>query len=154
MRAGISAPVQSRLKAGRSLFGAIAAVIALCAGVATLALSRRAVAPIQVPPPERQLKLLADRTPPRGGPLRDRQQTERGSSADPLTAALERGVAAYNSDDTDEAVDAFEEAVRLAPEEPEAHINLGLVYLRLQRTEDAMRELTTGASLAHSRRER
>lgn len=65
-----------------------------------------------------------------------------------MAAAFERGVAAYNADDADAAMDAFEEAVRLAPQEPEAHINLGLVYLRLQRPEDAMRELTKGAALA------
>ena len=66
------------------------------------------------------------------------------------TTAFERGVAAYNVDDAEAAVDAFEEAVRLAPEQSEAHINLGLVYLRLQRPEDALRELTIGASLAKS----
>src|SRR5262249_4093599 len=65
---------------------------------------------------------------------------------------LERGIAAYNADDLDAAMDAFEEAVRLTPREPEAHINLGLVYLRLQRTEDAMRELAVGASLAQCKK--
>src|SRR5262245_15955670 len=66
---------------------------------------------------------------------------------------LERGIAAYNADDLEAAVDAFEEAVRLMPREPEAHINLGLVYLRLQRTEDAMRELALGTTLAKCRKQ-
>lgn len=77
-----------------------------------------------------------------------------GAAADPVRAAFERGVAAYNTDDAEGAADAFEEAVRLAPNDPEAHINLGLVYLRLQRSDDAMRELTLGASLTRKRDER
>jgi Flp pilus assembly protein TadD len=56
-------------------------------------------------------------------------------------AAFERGLAAYNADDLEGAMDAFEEAVRLAPHHREAHINLGIVYLRLQRPSDALREL-------------
>ena len=56
-------------------------------------------------------------------------------------AAFERGVAAYNADDLEGAMDAFEEAVRLTPHYREAHINLGIVYLRLQRPSDALREL-------------
>jgi hypothetical protein len=35
----------------------------------------------------------------------------------------------------------------LAPNEPEAHINLGLVYMRLQRPADGLRELAAGAAL-------
>jgi tetratricopeptide (TPR) repeat protein len=66
----------------------------------------------------------------------------------PAAAAFERGVTAYNADDVDAAVEAFEEAVRLAPESAEAHINLGFVYLRLQRTADAIREIETGDRLA------
>jgi tetratricopeptide (TPR) repeat protein len=62
-------------------------------------------------------------------------------------AAFERGVAAYNIDDVEAAADAFEEAVRLAPHEAEAHINLGLVYMRLQRPDDGLRELAAGAAL-------
>jgi tetratricopeptide (TPR) repeat protein len=62
-------------------------------------------------------------------------------------AAFDRGVAAYNGDDIEAAVDAFEEAVRLAPDDPEARINLGLVYMRMQRPEDGLRELETGARL-------
>lgn len=64
-----------------------------------------------------------------------------------FTTAFERGLAAYNADDPDAAVDAFEEAVRLAPDDPEAHINLGLVYLRLRRADDGLRELHEGARL-------
>jgi tetratricopeptide (TPR) repeat protein len=92
-----------------------------------------------------------------------RLESPRASAAAPpedstFAAALERGIAAYNADDVDAAADAFEEAVRLAPEEPEAHINLGLVYMRLQRPEDGLRELAAGARLedargAHHRRE-
>jgi len=86
---------------------------------------------------------------PRPHPFREREGSEHGDQ--PLTAAFDRGVAAYNADDAEAAADAFEEAVRLAPDEPEARINLGLVYLRLQRPEDAMRELAIGAALAKSR---
>ncbi len=65
--------------------------------------------------------------------------------------AFERGLAAYNADDPDSAADAFEEAVRLAPDDPEAHINLGLVYLRLRRADDGLRELGEGARLEQRR---
>ena len=139
---------------GRSPVGAIAVAFAMCAGAATLAWRLRVPSPIETKRPERQWAPLADRRPPSARPPRDGQRSGHERGDDPLAAAFERGVAAYNADDTDEAVDAFEEAVRLAPEEPEAHINLGLVYLRLQRPEDAMRELTTGASLARSQGER
>ena len=71
--------------------------------------------------------------------------------ADRFTAAFERGIAAYNADDAERAVDAFEEAVRLAPDNAEARINLGLVYMRLQRPEDAIRELEAGARLERER---
>jgi tetratricopeptide (TPR) repeat protein len=76
-----------------------------------------------------------------------RQREPDRHSLDPA-AAFERGIAAYNVDDADAAADAFEEAIRLAPDQSEPHINLGLIYLRLQRPEDAMRELALGASLA------
>jgi Flp pilus assembly protein TadD len=72
-------------------------------------------------------------------------------SADRFTAAFERGIAAYNADDAETAVDAFEEAVRLEPDNAEARINLGLVYMRLQRPEDAIRELEAGARLERER---
>jgi tetratricopeptide (TPR) repeat protein len=68
-------------------------------------------------------------------------------AASPFTTAFERGLAAYNADDPDAAADAFEEAVRLAPSNAEAHINLGLVYLRLRRADDGLRELGEGARL-------
>jgi tetratricopeptide (TPR) repeat protein len=74
-----------------------------------------------------------------------------GPSGTPFADAFERGIAAYNADDTEAALDAFEEAVRLNPDDPEAHINLGLVYMRLQRTEDALRELTAGVAIERRR---
>lgn len=74
------------------------------------------------------------------------------TSAPPsFVTAFERGVAAYNADDPDAAVDAFEEAVRLAPDDAEARINLGLVYLRLRRADDGIRELHEGARLEQRR---
>ncbi len=83
--------------------------------------------------------------PPRPG------YTDAAPRDDTFAAAFERGVAAYNADDVEAAADAFEEAVRLAPSDPEAHINLGLVYMRLQRPEDGLRELATGAELERAR---
>jgi tetratricopeptide (TPR) repeat protein len=68
-------------------------------------------------------------------------------STAPAEAAFQRGVAAFNGDDAEAAADAFEEAVRLAPTSPEAHINLGLVYTRLNRMDDAIRELETALAL-------
>jgi tetratricopeptide (TPR) repeat protein len=101
--------------------------------------------------PERHLTPIADRMLPPGRTWPERKRSELWGANDWVAAAFERGVAAYNADDADAALDAFEEAVRLAPAEPEGHINLGLVYLRLQRPEDAMRELAVGTSLARSR---
>lgn len=88
------------------------------------------------------------RTQPRSMQSRSRHAHAPAVGADPVAAAFERGVAAYNADDVDAAADAFEEAVRLAPDEAEAHINLGLVYLRLERPDDAKRELEIGEVLA------
>jgi tetratricopeptide (TPR) repeat protein len=117
-------------------------------GAATRAWERRSIVP---PPPAREISPSTDRLLPRRHLFRPHQRLEHGAGDDPVTAAFERGVAAYNADDADAAADAFEEAVRLAPDASEAHINLGLVYLRLQRPEDAMRELVMGASLAKGR---
>jgi tetratricopeptide (TPR) repeat protein len=73
---------------------------------------------------------------------------------DSYASAFDRGIAAYNADDVDAAADAFEEAVRLAPDDAEARINLGLVYMRLQRPEDGLRELSTAAELERAQRGR
>jgi len=88
---------------------------------------------------------LAPRTP--------RQLSPDWNLSDPFTAAFERGIAAYNADDAEAALDAFEEAVRIAPDDPEARINLGLVYMRLQRPDDGLRELSLGARLEREREE-
>jgi tetratricopeptide (TPR) repeat protein len=145
--------VWKRLLVGRSRFVAVpVAALALCAGAAMLARWVRVRSPAESTFPQRGSIPAADRTPLAGRPLHERRRSDRGGpGGDPVAAACERGVAAYNADDTDAAVDAFEEAVRLAPGEPEAHINLGLVYLRQQRPEDAMRELTKGSALVKSR---
>jgi Tfp pilus assembly protein PilF len=68
-------------------------------------------------------------------------------SATPADAAFQRGVAAFNADDAETAADAFEEAVRLAPTSADAHTNLGLVYLRLNRDDDGLRELEKALAL-------
>lgn len=90
---------------------------------------------------------------PSPAPRPPRQLSPDWKASDPFTEAFERGVAAYNADDAEAALDAFEEAVRLAPDDPEARINLGLVYMRLQRPEDGLRELSLGARLEREREE-
>jgi len=50
----------------------------------------------------------------------------------------------------DEAVPLFEKAVALDPSLPEAHLNLGMAWARLGRTDDARRELETALRLARS----
>lgn len=145
--------LRSRLTAGGSPFGTIAliSVLGLCA--VTLAWEAHLIGAFIQSRPWRDVALPVtlpvERPLPRGHPSRERTWSQH--DGDPVTAAFERGVAAYNADDVDAAADAFEEAVRLAPDEPEARINLGLVYLRLQRPEDARRELATGAALEKSR---
>jgi tetratricopeptide (TPR) repeat protein len=141
--------LRSRLPVGRSPLGTITLIGAMAVCAVTLACELRAIGAVirvrtptdAAAPPHQRL--------PRPHPFRERKGSEHGDQ--PLTAAFDRGVAAYNADDAEAAADAFEEAVRLAPDEPEARINLGLVYLRLQRPEDAMRELAIGAALAKSR---
>ena len=81
----------------------------------------------------------------------DRRLRAQAPGPSSFETAFERGLAAYNADDPDAAADAFEEAVRQAPDDPEAHINLGLVYLRLRRADDGLRELGEGARLAQRR---
>lgn len=143
--------MHSRGTAGRSPLATIASVAALGVCAATLAWELRAVGQILPRRPHRHITPIVELVLPRAHPPRERKRGERPGGRDPVTAAFERGVATYNVDDADAAADAFEEAVRLAPDEPEARINLGLVYLRLQRPEDAMRELSMGASLAKRR---
>ncbi len=96
------------------------------------------------PPPPLLTASAAGRSLVRPGERGTRTTTSAPAS---FATAFERGVAAYNADDPDAAVDAFEEAVRLAPDDAEAHINLGLVYLRLRRADDGIRELHEGARL-------
>jgi tetratricopeptide (TPR) repeat protein len=121
---------------------AVAAVAAIVSGGGAMLRSRRA-------------DDIQTRTPTVNGQpaaVRPRVHLSRPSAAasagqDLFSAAFERGLAAYNADDAEAALDAFEEAVRLAPENSEARINLGMVYLRLQRPTDGLRELEIGARL-------
>ena len=144
--------MRSRLPAGRSRLGTITLISALGVCAATLAWELRSVGAVIPAHAPKEIAAPVDQPLPRPHPFRERKRSEHGD--EPVAAAFERGVAAYNADDADAAADAFEEAVRLAPDEPEARINLGLVYLRLQRPEDAMRELAIGAALAKSRESR
>jgi tetratricopeptide (TPR) repeat protein len=138
--------VRSRLLDGRWSPRVTAAAVALF-GAAVL---RWMPGPPAATPPKRPAEIGAERLAPLpAAAIRDRRGEH--PAADPTSAAFERGVDAYDADDLEAAMDAFEEAVRLSPDEPEAHINLGLVYLRLQRPEDAMRELMQGASLEKCR---
>lgn len=86
--------------------------------------------------------------------LRARHRTRLRVALTPFTpaaaAALERGVAAFNADDADMAAEALEQAARLAPDSVEVRINLGLVYLRLSRPADGIRELEAGAALGRA----
>ena len=59
-----------------------------------------------------------------------------------------RGVAAFEKGDAAAAAAAFEQAVQKAPDAPEARVNLGLVYLKLHRTADAIAQLEQAAALA------
>lgn len=79
----------------------------------------------------------------------DRQFDFKLAKASPVGAEeFARGVAAFEQGDTAAAAAAFEEAVRKAPDAPEAHVNLGLVYLRLKRTDEAIAQLEQAAALA------
>lgn len=125
----------------------VAAPIALvCVGVVAWAIVSRGAGE-EAPPPSVTAPAVA--VPPQLE-LR-RPAVAAPQTAGTFTAAFERGIAAYNADDVEAAADAFEEAVRLAPDEPEPHINLGLVYMRLQRPEDGLRELAAGAQLEKAR---
>lgn len=60
---------------------------------------------------------------------------------------FQMGVAAFNRGDNAAAAQAFEAAVKKAPDLPEVRVNLGLAYLRLGRTADAVAQLEKAASL-------
>jgi Flp pilus assembly protein TadD len=145
--------VRRRLTIGWPPFGTCVLIAAVGLCLVALACEFRAVYPLSRDRAQRLELSPAAPTGP-GGTARTRHRHAHRGSRDRATAAFERGVAAFNADDVDGAADAFEEAVRLAPTEPEPRINLGLVYLRLQRSQDAMRELTTGASLAERQQRR
>jgi tetratricopeptide (TPR) repeat protein len=138
--------VFSGLSAARSRAPIVAAVVLACIGAVAWLVPRGAPTPAAEPS---STEIAAPSVPRR----LDLPRRDGLAPADDGTfaAAFERGVAAYNADDVESAADAFEEAVRLAPSEPEAHINLGLVYMRLQRPEDGLRELAAGAALEHER---
>jgi tetratricopeptide (TPR) repeat protein len=59
-----------------------------------------------------------------------------------------RGVDAFNRADHQAAAQAFEEAVKKAPQLAEVRINLALAYLGLSRTADAVVQLERAATLA------
>lgn len=90
-------------------------------------------------------------------PLRDRLVLKPGdetrlkfrlvASETPAEAAFKRGTEAFNVGEYAKAATAFEEVVRLAPGSPEAHTNLGLVYVRLTRLEDGLEQLEQAAAL-------
>ncbi|MGC4082485.1 MAG: tetratricopeptide repeat protein [Vicinamibacterales bacterium] len=130
-------------RAARLRRGLLPATVALTLGAAYLWPTRDDGL---APPPDPPAGRGTDRELPSAQRLRHADVTH-ADTASPFLRAFERGVAAYNADDVDGAVDAFEEAVRLDPGSAEARINLGLVYLRLRRTDDALRELSHGASL-------
>ena len=136
----------SGLPAARSRALIVAAVVLACTGAVAWLVARGTTRPAA----RSSSPAVSDPAVPR------RLDLPRGDAREPagdgtFAAAFERGVAAYNADDVEAAADAFEEAVRLAPSEPEAHINLGLVYMRLQRPEDGLRELAAGAALERER---
>lgn len=68
----------------------------------------------------------------------------------PAEAAFQRGIESFNGGDYAKAAAAFEEVVRLAPGLPEAHTNLGLVYVRLGRMEDGITQLEQAAASSPS----
>ena len=136
----------SGLSAARSRALIVAAVVLACIGAVAWLVPRGA----PTPAPEPSSPGIAAPSVPRRLDLPRRDGLAPAGDGT-FTAAFERGVAAYNADDVESAADAFEEAVRLGPSEPEAHINLGLVYMRLQRPEDGLRELAAGAALEHER---
>lgn len=77
-----------------------------------------------------------------------RQDFQLMPAASPAEAAFQEAVTAFNAGNYEEAARAFEEVVRLSPEAPEGHSNLGLSYMQLGRMEDAIRELEKAGELA------
>lgn len=58
------------------------------------------------------------------------------------------GIDAFNRGDMQAAAQAFEAALRKAPDAPEVRVNLALVYMRLSRHDEAIAELEQAAALA------
>jgi len=69
-------------------------------------------------------------------------------AATPAEVAFQKGIEAFNQGSFEEAVRAFEEVTRLAPEAPEGHTNLALAYVQLKRIPDAVQELEKATELS------
>ena len=77
-----------------------------------------------------------------------RQDFRLGPASSPAEDAFRKGVDAFSRGDYVSAAQAFEEVVRLAPDSAEGHTNLGLAYLQLSRTEEAVAALEEASRLA------
>lgn len=75
--------------------------------------------------------------------LREHLAGRTGSTAEQMLL----GVALAQTGEVDAAIQALEQAVRLAPEHAAAHFNLGQVYLQAERPHDALRAFDRGLEL-------
>jgi len=75
-------------------------------------------------------------TEPQGGPVTNGSD---GVGADPSKARayLEKGTELYRNDEDSQAVEAFQQALKLDPNLAEAHFRLGLAYEALEKAEEA-----------------
>jgi len=64
----------------------------------------------------------------------------RSKRQDPFEAALSQGHSCAWAEDWSGAADAYEKAAELRPQDPLVHMNLGLAYLRLGRTQEALEQ--------------
>lgn len=74
-----------------------------------------------------------------GGPLKELQQT---ATAEPtLENYLALGAQQMKAKRYEEAVESFQQAVKLEPSSPQAHHNLGVAYVKVGRDREALEEL-------------
>lgn len=90
-----------------------------------------------------------DAAPDPSGPRRDSPEYAPPDSADPVVAAAawKRGNSAFHAGDLDAAMQAYTEAIRLAPQDAEPYVHRGTVLYTLRRYEDALGDFTLAQRL-------
>jgi len=81
------------------------------------------------------------------------RQRAMAAKEEEVTQLLAEAVSLYKSQRTPEAMDKFQQVVRLAPDNAEAHFSLGVIYESQRRYSDALRSYQRAAELNPEKRD-